>query len=173
MESLTGLNETSGKKIKAPDGVGRIKIGKVESDKLATLVQQAQGASKGFLALSKSDIVNFLIREQKSELSPKQMQQLRAQFYDPIRHMNWITQALKEALMSGDMATVSNLQGEIKGIELSVINRSQEDVGELVSRTPARSVEKQRRPRRRKAVADSPSPDGHGGDSLSDIPERT
>ena len=99
------------------------------------------------------------------------MQQLRAQFYDPIRHMNWITQALKEALMSGDMATVSNLQDEIKGIELSVINRSQDDVGELVSRPPARSVEKQRRPRRRKAVTDSPSQDAHLSDGSADIRE--
>ncbi len=37
--------------------------------------------------------------------------------------MNWITHALKKALSSGDMAVVSSLQDEIKGIELSVLTK--------------------------------------------------
>jgi len=166
MESLTGLNESAEIEIKSQENVGRIKIGKAESDKLLILVQQAQSASKGFLALSKSDIVNFLIREHKSELSPKQMQGLRALFYDPIKHMNWITYALKIALSSGDMAAVSNLQDEIKGIELSVITHAKGESSEVATEAPAPS---ESRPKRRRKKIDPPPSESESPLGLSDM----
>lgn len=101
--------------------VDRVAVGKSESEKLAAWLRQVQESSKGFLALTKSDLVNFLIREHKLDFAPKELTQLRSNHYDPIRHINWITQELKTALAKNDLAMVAVLQEEIKGIELSVV----------------------------------------------------
>ncbi len=122
MESLS--SEVGEVKQKAIPQVDRVSISKMESEKVAAWVKQLESNSKGFLALTKSDVVNFLIREHKAELSPKEMGQIRSDHYDPIRHINWITQELKSALSTGDMSKVAALQEEIKGIELSVISHA-------------------------------------------------
>lgn len=123
MESLTGVNteEKTEVKVKSSGGVDRVTIAKAEFEKLGLWVDQVQKTSKGFLALTKSDLVNFLIRDHKLELSPKELTQIRTDNYDPIRHINWITQELKTALVKNDLAMVATLQDEIKGIELSVV----------------------------------------------------
>ena len=105
-------------KSRSPD---RISLGLAEAQKVEGWLKQVHERSKGFLALNKSDLVNFLIREHKDELSVKEIGQIRADNYDPIRHINWITQELKVALAKNDMAAVAMLQEEIKGIELSVV----------------------------------------------------
>lgn len=108
---------------KSVPAVDRTKLGKEEGEKLLQWLRQLEESSNGFLQLSKSDVVNFLIREHKAELSNREMQQMRSHHYDPIRHLNWITPRLKDALQKNDTAAVAQLQEEIKGIELS--SRSQ------------------------------------------------
>ncbi len=105
------------KSVPAPE---RVTLGKFESEKVAMWLRQIGETSKGFLALSKSDLLNFLIREHKSEFSAKELNGLRVAHCDPIRHIDWITKALKSALATGDAAMVARLQEEIKGVELSV-----------------------------------------------------
>lgn len=117
MESLAGESNK-----KSTPQIDRVSIGKSESEKVAAWIRQLESNSKGFLTLTKSDVVSFIIREHKAELSSKEMSQIRSDHYDPIRHINWITQELKSALSTGDMTKVAALQEEIKGIELSVIS---------------------------------------------------
>src|ERR1041385_5887245 len=52
-------NENEGSKIKQQ--VDRVVIGKTEAQRLDAWIKEANVQSKGFLALSKSDLVNFLI----------------------------------------------------------------------------------------------------------------
>jgi hypothetical protein len=120
MESLTDDKKSSDRPARGAS-VDRVAIGNTESEKLSAWLRQVQDSSKGFLALSKSDLVNFLIREHKADFAPKELALLRGHHYDPIKHINWITQELKTALAKSDLAMVAVLQEEIKGIELSVV----------------------------------------------------
>lgn len=117
MESLENKVDTKNKNASVID---RLSVGKLESEKLGDWLTQVQKTSKGFLTLTKSDLMNFLIRDHKLEFTSKELSQIRADHYDPIRHINWITQELKTALAKNDLAMVAVLQNEIKGIELSV-----------------------------------------------------
>lgn len=107
------------KKAKSAIQVDRVAIGKSEAEKIEAWILQLKNMSKGFLKLTKSDIVNFLIRDHKTDLSSKEIAQIRSDNYNPVRHMNWIAQELKTALSKNDFISVAILQGEIKGVELS------------------------------------------------------
>src|SRR5437868_11205905 len=82
MESLTE------KPVKAQD---RVTLGKVEVEKIEKWLNQINQSSKGFLSLTKSDVVNFILRLHREEFSSKELSQIRAAHYDPIRHITWIT----------------------------------------------------------------------------------
>lgn len=130
MESLTDKNkiqhDTKGRmptKAKSDPEIERVKLGKTESIKVSAWLKQLDESSKGFLQLSKSDLINFLIREHKEELTVKEISQIRANHYDPIKHLNWITPRLKEALTAHDTEQIARLQDEIRSIELSVTSK--------------------------------------------------
>ncbi len=119
MESLTDLEQ---KKVKQQKNIERVTLGSEESDKVIAWLKQLNESSKGFLSLTKSDVVNFLIRDHKLELSSKELHQLRTDHYDPIRHINWIAPRIKEALQNQDQKLVADLQVELRSVELSVID---------------------------------------------------
>ncbi len=108
---------------KSPRVIDRITLGVVESERVIGWLNQLGEGSAGFLDLTKSDVVNFLIREHKIDLTLKEIKSIRSAHYDPIRHINWITPRLKEALAKSDMVQVAILQSEIKSIELSLISK--------------------------------------------------
>jgi hypothetical protein len=107
--------------------IERVTLGKEEADKVAAWLKQIEESSKGFLILSRADIVNFIIRNYRAVLSAKEIQQVRVHHYDPIRHLNWITPRLKDALERNDVSLVVSLQEEIRSIELSVIAKPDAD----------------------------------------------
>lgn len=131
MESIDTKLETipakadANQKSKTMAATDRVSIGRIEADKLGVWLSQIQTTSKGFLDLTKSDLINFLIRDHKVELTPKELSQIRADNYDPVRHINWITQALKIALAKKDFVMVASLQEEIKSVELSFSSSAQ------------------------------------------------
>lgn len=102
--------------------VDRVTLGAEESERADAWINQLREASKGFLDLTKSDLVNLLVRSHARVLTAKEVKAIRAANYDPIRHLNWITPRLKDALAKGDMDQVTRLQSEIRSIELSVIS---------------------------------------------------
>lgn len=118
-----------------PVAVDRATLGKSEAEKVNGWIKQIKESSKGFLDLTKSDLVNFLVRDHRDELTPKEIAQIRADNYNPIRHINWITQELKSALSQNDLKMVGLLQAEIKGIELSSVGNAQTALsgGEIVA----------------------------------------
>ena len=171
MESLTdNKNETEPRS--RPATIDRVTLGKTESEKLAQWLKQVEETSNGFLTLSKSDLVNFLIRDHKIDLQPKELSQLRGHHYDPIRHINWITQELKVALAQSDLAKVAVLQNEIKGIELSGSANVKVTVDGVADSTsvPADLV-KPKRKRAKKIVDENPPQSPHRTDLQSNLPE--
>lgn len=114
MEQIEVVHE----KTKAQD---RVTLGLIESQKIEAWLTQIAEHSKGFLSLSKSDVVNFLVRHYKDAFTSKDLMQLRADHYDPIRHITWIAPQIKQALAAGDMERVSALQEELRKVELSTI----------------------------------------------------
>lgn len=118
--------------------VERVTLGKGESEKVMGWIKQLEQSSSGFLTLNKSDIVNFLIREHRAELTPKELHQIRTDNYDPIRHLNWLAPKIKEALASKNLELVAALQAELRSVELAVIETASK--GEPVVR-----AEKKRR----------------------------
>jgi len=106
------------KPIKAPD---RISVSSLEAQKLDSWLKQIHDASRGFLSISRSDLVAFLIRSHREELLPSEMKRLRADHYDPIRHIQWIMPQIKSALSAGDAARVGELQAELRSVELSLM----------------------------------------------------
>ncbi len=148
------LNEKpAGRKSSRPSD--RVALGTAESEKVSSWLAQVNLDSNGFLTLNKSDVVNFLIRNHRAELLGKELSQIRSHYYDPIRHLNWITPRLKQGLASGDMAVVKALQDEIRRIELSVIARARVMSGKDTNSEPEVTLKsKRKRPKK----IDSPSP---------------
>lgn len=118
MEQIESIAPPEKEKAKPPE---RVTLGQEEGPRVEAWLSQVNQFSKGYLALSKSDIVNFLVRQHKEQLTPKELQQIRADHYDPIRHITWITPQIKLALHNGDMARVLELQEELRKVELSVV----------------------------------------------------
>jgi len=97
----------------------RVTLGENEKRIVESWLVQISEWSKGYFALSKSDIVNFLVREHQTELSHRELSRIKADHYDPIRHINWITPQIRLAIQSSDMARVLELQEELRKINLS------------------------------------------------------
>lgn len=148
----------------------RVALNKTEAEKVSAWLKQLEESSSGYLQLSRSDVVNFLISEHNLELSPREMQRIRAHHYDPIRHLNWITPRLKEALQSGDLVAVTALQTEIKSIELSIIAKAKKFSGHKEAGESNVPVTPKRR--RAKKTGSAALPDGPSLAELqADLPE--
>ncbi|MBX3039550.1 MAG: hypothetical protein KF789_02430 [Bdellovibrionaceae bacterium] len=117
MEPVESASPSEKEKTKPPE---RVTLGLEEGQRVEAWLSQVNEFSKGYLTLSKSDIVNFLVRQHKELLTPKELQQIRADHYDPVRHITWITPQIKRALQNGDMSRVLELQEELRKVELSV-----------------------------------------------------
>lgn len=122
----------------------RVTLDKSEAEKLNRWLLVILEGSKGFLQLSRSDVVNFLIRQHGEEFSKKELQQIRQHHYDPIKHLLWITPKLKEAMATGDKELVASLQEEIRGVELGVIEDATSRVSELNIAEPKKERKKQK-----------------------------
>ncbi len=98
----TQTEKTQAKTTKAPD---RIALTITEAGKVENWLSQIREASKGYLNISKSDVVNFLIREHRDTLLGSEIKRIRTDHYNPVRHIQWIMPQLKE----------------LRAIELSVV----------------------------------------------------
>lgn len=125
-------NEIPATKSKPTKPVERVTLEPIQSEKVSNWLKQLADGSCGFLAPTRSDIVNFLVRIHKSDLSPREVQEFRQLHYDPVRHMNWIASRLKEAPQVGDFEKVNALQSELRRVELNLTpNSSGQQLSEL------------------------------------------
>ncbi len=119
MESLE--NEPRQSSITRPPN--RIAIAETEWLMLDGWLEQINSTSKGFLIVTKADVVAFLIRNHAQEFSTKEITQMRMVNYDPVRNMQWIAPQLKVALETGNHQMVVSLQDELKQVEISIMDK--------------------------------------------------
>ncbi len=132
MESL--INDLEVQESKAPNQkiksqINRVTLNKDESEKINVWLQQIKESSKGFLDLTKSDLVNYLIKVHLDELTAKEIKKIRLAHYSLIRHLNWITPQLKKALEDTDHELVLSLQRELRSLEMGVIKNAESATG--------------------------------------------
>lgn len=130
MESLIndlGESKTPDQKIKSQ--VDRVTLNKNESEKINTWLQQIKESSKGFLDLTRSDLVNYLIKSHLDVLTAKEIKNIRSAHYSLIKHLNWITPQLKKAFEDNNHDLVFTLQKELRSLEMGVIKNAEGSTG--------------------------------------------
>lgn len=89
--------------------IERVTISDALKEKLSSLSDQATKALNGMASITKSDIVNLLIEEQKEVLSVLQIEKLKARHLDQVKYAYWIANQLKEARNNGESLTLEDL----------------------------------------------------------------
>lgn len=126
MESLnSNPNDVADDKLPDPKiktQIDRVTLNKDESEKINLWLNQIKESTKGFLDLTRSDLVNHLIKSHADELTTKEIKNIRLSHYSLIKHLNWITPQLKRALDENNFELVKSLQVELRGLEIGVID---------------------------------------------------
>lgn len=132
MESLNKiLNDVADEKLPDPKvktQIDRVTLNKEESEKINLWLRQIKESSKGFLDLTRSDLVNHLIKSHADELTIKEIKNIRSSHYSLIKHLNWITPQLKKALDENNFELVKSLQAELRGLEIGVIDAAKNKI---------------------------------------------
>ena len=115
--------------------VDRVTLNKDESDKVNNWLRQIKDSSKGFLDLTRSDLVNFLIKSHCDELPLKEIKKIRLAHYSLIKHLNWITPQLKKALDENNHELVFALQAELRSLEIGVIKSTETKISSNTENT--------------------------------------
>ena len=121
MEQVNEITTPKQKDRKPYKPQDRVNLDEAGSKKIEQWLKQIYDHSKGFLDLSKSELVQFLIREHNVELSPKELARIRVDHYNPVKHIQWIMPQIKGAVSSGDVTRVKKLQDELRRVEISVL----------------------------------------------------
>ena len=111
----------------------RVALDRAEAERLSKWLSQISESTNGFLILSRSDLVNFLIRSHQDELTQKEIAQVSAQHYDPLRYIAWIAPQIKGALESGDFERVAKLQDELRNVKLTSNKSSDHQPADLTT----------------------------------------
>lgn len=123
LEAKDNESKSSDQKIKSQ--VDRVTLNKDESEKINTWLRQIKESSKGFLDLTRSDLVNYLIKAHLDVLTAKEIKKIRLAHYSLIKHLNWITPQLKKALEDNNHELVFSLQSELRSLEMGVIKNAE------------------------------------------------
>lgn len=103
---------------KNKSAIERVTLGKDEAEKLNLWLNQIKSETSGFLEVSKSDLVNFLIRNHGEQLKAKEIRLIRTHKYDLVKHLNWLTPLLKRAIEDNDQERILALHSELKALEV-------------------------------------------------------
>jgi len=89
--------------------VERITIEESLKEKLTNLTNQANSALQGMATISKSDVMNFILKCHQSELSSKELAELKIEHLDEVKFSQWITKRLKDAQAKGESVSLKEL----------------------------------------------------------------
>jgi hypothetical protein len=125
MESLDEASATvTVSKSSTGKAIDRVTLGSEESGRLDLWLKQVNESSRGFLSLTKSDVVNFIVRNHKDAFDPKELTQIRGDHYEPVRHVTWLAHEIKAALACDDLPRVEELQIELQSVSLLKTKRA-------------------------------------------------
>lgn len=89
--------------------IDRVTLSKDEGEKLDRWLEQIQTTFNGLLKLNKSDLVNYLVNEHKSELAKKELKKLKSIHFNQVKFATWALGRLKEAQKNGEKLTYADL----------------------------------------------------------------
>ena len=89
--------------------IERITIDDTLKEQLSKLTAQANDALQGVASISKTDIVNFVLRQRSDTFSKAELKELRALHFDEIKFSQWMTLQLRKAQSTGEAITIKEL----------------------------------------------------------------
>lgn len=134
MEQVTEENERPAREAVVID---RVTLGKEAAERLDHWLEQIQNAFNGLIKLNKSDLVNYLVSEHKTDLAKKELKKLKSTHFDQVKFAAWALNRLKEAQKNGESLTYADLV------------RLQNSMGKLES-APTADADKPRKSKKRK-----------------------
>ena len=118
MGKLKNKSETPDEKDKAlSDPVDRIILKRQERDRLDSWLTQLNERYDGLVKFSKSDLANFLIRQQNEKLSEIHIKQLGAELYDEMRWINRSIEKVRQAKREGVTLSLEDFMERRKPLE--------------------------------------------------------
>ncbi len=102
-------NEMNAKTKPKTKPVERIAIDDQLKEKLVQLTQQANDALQGMTSVSKSDVINFILKNHPSDFSKSELKDLRSEHFDEVKFSQWITTQLKDAKLNGTQISLKEL----------------------------------------------------------------
>ncbi|MBK8203067.1 MAG: hypothetical protein IPK68_12360 [Bdellovibrionales bacterium] len=76
---------------KKPKAINRITISDDLREKLRSLTDQANEALEGITVLSRSDVINYILKDHSGEFSNKELQDIRSLHFNELKFSQWIT----------------------------------------------------------------------------------
>ena len=103
---MTDDDNRQGKRSKATD---RVVLTNPESDKVQKWMQMLNEHLDGAVRLTRSDLVNFIIREHSDDFSDLEIKKIESEFYSEIRWLNWATAKVRTANKEGIKLSLNDL----------------------------------------------------------------
>jgi hypothetical protein len=94
---------------KKPKAVERISISETMKEKLKSLTNQANESLEGITVLTKSDVINYLLKDHSGEFSNKELQDIRLIHFNELKFSQWMTSQLKTAQVRGEAMSLKEL----------------------------------------------------------------
>jgi len=121
------VNELDSVKTKKENKVlERVTISDDLKEKLSLLCSQANEALQGFVTVTKSDIINFILNSHSETLSKPEIEALKAEHFDELRFANWLAAKIRDARESGENVSLKDLFEKSKPLMNNMRSRSEE-----------------------------------------------
>ena len=104
---MNELNEKSD--IKTKKLIERITIDESLTYKLQNLTQLANESLQGMTTISKSDVINLILKLHEESLSKNEIEELRKAHFDIFKCLTWLQNQAKEAKENGSQVTLHEL----------------------------------------------------------------
>jgi molybdopterin converting factor small subunit len=138
--------ETETKKQKYYKKLDRVSIHPDLTSKLETLTQQANESLLGVSTISKSDVVNLILKRREGTLSQTELDELKSQHFDVVKYLAWLQSQAKTAKENGETMSLKELfersSQVIQGVKKNSVRRIRKKKNEPYSSdsTPLKDI---------------------------------
>lgn len=87
----------------------RVTISENLKEKLSSLCNQANESLQGIATVTKSDIVNLILKNHSEILSKNEIEDLKAEHFDELRFANWLASKIRDARENGESVSLKDL----------------------------------------------------------------